>query len=61
MPIFEFSCLNCHYVFEKIIGTNAEYPECPLCGGSTDKIMSAPVSHFKGKGFYCTDYGKRRV
>ena len=61
MPLLEFSCLNCHYVFETIVGFNDEYPICPLCGGTTDKIIGAPVSHFKGKGFYSTDYGKRSV
>jgi putative FmdB family regulatory protein len=63
MPLFDFSCLSCHYVFEKICGAEQDYPACPLCGGETDKIMGAPVAHFKGKGFHCTDYNskKRRI
>lgn len=61
MPLFEFSCLNCHYIFEILIGINDEYPVCPICGGETDKIPAAPVAHFKGKGFYQTDYGRRRL
>jgi len=60
MPIFDFSCLSCHYVFERICDINQEYPRCPLCGGTTDKIMGAPAAHFKGSGFHCTDYNKKR-
>ena len=61
MPIYEFRCTTCHYMFEKLMTIYDDYPACPLCSSATEKIISSPVSHFRGKGFYCTDYGKRSI
>jgi predicted nucleic acid-binding Zn ribbon protein len=32
--------------------------ECEKCGGSLHKVMHPVAIHFKGSGFYTTDYGK---
>jgi predicted nucleic acid-binding Zn ribbon protein len=32
--------------------------ECDKCGGSLHKVMHPVAIHFKGSGFYTTDYGK---
>ena len=61
MPLYEFRCQHCHYLFEQLMTIYDDYPACPLCSGSTEKIISNPVSHFRGKGFYCNDYGKRSI
>ena len=39
---------------------NAPAPEkCPVCGKSPLEVVLHPVAvHFKGSGFYSTDYGK---
>ena len=28
------------------------------CGGELEQVISASVIKFKGRGWYCTDYGK---
>ncbi len=61
MPIYEFRCAHCDYLFEKMQSHSAEYPPCPVCGSVVDRIMSAAVPRFKGKGFHCTDYTRHGV
>lgn len=61
MPTYEFRCPNGHE-FEKfyrsISGAPTELP-CPTCGKIAARQMSAGAGlHFKGSGFYITDYGK---
>lgn len=61
MPTYEFRCPNGHE-FEKfyrsISGAPTELP-CPTCGKVAARQMSAGAGlHFKGSGFYITDYGK---
>jgi predicted nucleic acid-binding Zn ribbon protein len=33
---------------------------CVECGASCARVLTAPAVHFKGSGFYNTDYGKRK-
>ena len=34
--------------------------KCPSCGANAvEKLLSAPAVHFKGSGFYVTDYAKK--
>ncbi len=40
MPIYEFACKSCGYVFEKLQGVNDPLPVCPRCGGKTQKLIS---------------------
>ena len=41
---------------------HAPAPEnCPVCGESPVEVVLHPVAvHFKGSGFYSTDYGRGR-
>jgi predicted nucleic acid-binding Zn ribbon protein len=34
--------------------------ECVECGAPAHRVLTAPAVHFKGSGFYNTDYGKRK-
>jgi predicted nucleic acid-binding Zn ribbon protein len=34
--------------------------ECQVCGAPARRVLSAPAVHFKGSGFYSTDYGKKK-
>ncbi len=43
MPIYEFGCKKCGYVFEKTQGMNDPQPLCPKCGGETRRLIS-PVA-----------------
>ena len=59
MPIYEYRCPNGH-VFELFqrIG-DAPPPTCEICGAAPVERVLYPVAvHFKGSGFYSTDYGR---
>jgi putative FmdB family regulatory protein len=59
VPIYEYRCPNGHTfeVFQKM--TEPAPAACPTCGaGPVDKILFPVAVHFKGSGFYSTDYGR---
>jgi putative FmdB family regulatory protein len=60
VPIYEYKCENGH-VFD-VMQKMAEEPltECVECGAPAVRVLTAPAVHFKGSGFYNTDYGKRK-
>jgi putative FmdB family regulatory protein len=60
VPIYEYKCENGH-VFD-VMQKMADEPlaECIECGASCARVLTAPAVHFKGSGFYNTDYGKRK-
>lgn len=59
MPIYEYRCPNAHH-FERFQSMTAPAPEsCDVCGASPVELVLYPVAiHYKGSGFYTTDYGK---
>ena len=59
MPIYEYKCPNGH-LFEVFHGMTAPAPEaCEVCGdGPLERVLHPVAVHFKGSGFYSTDYGK---
>jgi putative FmdB family regulatory protein len=59
MPTYEYRCPNGH-VFERFQSIHAPKPEtCPICGAGPIEVVLHPVAvHFKGSGFYSTDYGR---
>lgn len=59
MPIYEYRCPNGH-VFEVFQGFSDPHPEaCEACGAKPVERVLYPVAvHFKGSGFYSTDYGR---
>ncbi|HET9673788.1 MAG TPA: zinc ribbon domain-containing protein [Gaiellaceae bacterium] len=61
MPIYEYRCPNGH-VFEVFQRMDDPPPEqCEVCGASPVQRVMLPVAvHFKGSGFYSTDYGRSR-
>ena len=59
MPLYEYRCENCNETFE----VRQKFADEPLtahekCGGKAKRLLSAPGLHFKGSGFYITDYAK---
>ena len=58
MPFYEYKCRECSHQFERLMTMDSENPRCPLCEGSSDRLIGASNVHFKGKGFHCTDYTK---
>jgi putative FmdB family regulatory protein len=60
VPIYEYRCPNGHRfeVFQRMADDPVEV--CVTCGeGPVEKILFPVAVHFKGSGFYSTDYGKR--
>jgi putative FmdB family regulatory protein len=59
MPIYEYRCPEGH-TFERFQSMTAPAPEkCDVCGASPVEVVLFPVAiHYKGSGFYSTDYGK---
>lgn len=59
MPIYEYRCPDGHTfeVFQRFADAPSE--TCEICGKSPVEKVLYPVSvHFKGSGFYSTDYGR---
>ena len=61
MPIYEYRCPNGH-VFELLQRIGDAAPEaCEVCGeGPVERVLYPVAVHFKGSGFYSTDYGRSR-
>jgi putative FmdB family regulatory protein len=59
MPIYEYKCPNGH-LLEVFHGMNEPGPErCEVCEAEPLVRVLHPVAvHYKGSGFYSTDYGK---
>ena len=60
VPIYEYRCDKGH-TFE-VMQSMSDDPlsACEVCGAPVQKVLHAPAVHFKGSGFYNTDYGKRK-
>ena len=57
MPIYEYRCENGHHfdVMQKM--TDGPVTECEVCGAPVQRVFHPVAVHFKGSGFYNTDYG----
>jgi putative FmdB family regulatory protein len=60
VPIYEYRCDACGNTFE-VMQKFSETPieTCELCGGSLRKVLHPVAIHFKGSGFYTTDYARK--
>jgi putative FmdB family regulatory protein len=59
VPTYEYKCPNGHVfeVFKRIADPPPE--KCPVCDASPVETVLYPVPvHFRGSGFYSTDYGR---
>ena len=56
MPIYEYRCLNGH-TFEVVQRMSDDPVEtCEECGAPVERVFHPVAVHFKGSGFYTTDY-----
>jgi putative FmdB family regulatory protein len=60
MPIYEYRCENGHLleVMQKI--TDDPVTTCEICAAPVQRVFHPIAVHFKGSGFYNTDYGTAR-
>src|SRR5262245_62581071 len=59
MPIYEYRCENDHHfdVMQKM--TDGPVTSCEVCGAPVERVFHPVAVHFKGSGFYTTDYAKK--
>jgi len=59
MPIYEYKCPDGHR-FE-VFQSMADDPvtTCEVCGKPVERVFHPIAVHFKGSGFYTTDYAKK--
>src|SRR5437899_3180495 len=59
MPVYEYRCENDH-TFE-VIQRMSDDPvsTCEVCGAPVERVFHPVAVHFKGSGFYSTDYGAK--
>lgn len=61
--IYEYECPNCGKIFElqRSADESSLPADCPDCGEESTRIISHGIAaHFKGTGFYTTDYRKEK-
>jgi putative FmdB family regulatory protein len=58
MPIYDYRCTNGHRfeVLQRIL--DDPLTECEVCGAPATRVLHPVAIHFKGSGFYSTDYGR---
>ncbi len=60
MPLYEYACTRCSRHFERIEKVSGPHlKKCPKCGGKVERLAAAPAIHFKGSGWYVTDYARK--
>lgn len=59
MPIYEYRCDQGH-TFE-VMQRMSEDPlqSCSTCDAPVQRVFNPVAVHFKGSGFYTTDYGRK--
>jgi putative FmdB family regulatory protein len=59
MPIYEYRCANGHQfeVFQAM--TDDPIAACQECGAPVERVFHPVAVHFKGSGFYTTDYARK--
>jgi putative FmdB family regulatory protein len=60
MPIYEYRCEQGH-TFEVVQRmTDGPISACQTCDAPVERVFHPVAVHFKGSGFYNTDYGTRK-
>jgi putative FmdB family regulatory protein len=60
MPIYEYRCERGHTFEVMQRMTDDPVSSCATCEAPVQRVFHPVAVHFKGKGFYNTDYGTRR-
>jgi putative FmdB family regulatory protein len=59
MPIYEYRCSNGHQfeVFQAM--SDDPVTTCEVCSAPVERVFRPVAVHFKGSGFYTTDYARK--
>ena len=60
MPIYEYRCKKGHTFDVMQRFSDDALDVCEVCGAPAQRVLHAPAVHFKGSGFYNTDYGTKK-
>jgi putative FmdB family regulatory protein len=60
MPIYEYRCTKGHNFDAIQRMSDDSLTKCEVCGAPVQRVLHAPAVHFKGSGFYNTDYGTKK-
>ena len=61
MPTYQYACTECGHHLEAVQSFSDEPLKVdPETGVPVERVLHPPAVHFKGKGFYNTDYGTRK-
>ncbi len=60
MPIYEYRCKKGHTFDVRQRMGDDPVSSCEVCGNPVARVFHPPSVHFKGSGFYNTDYGTRK-
>jgi putative FmdB family regulatory protein len=60
MPIYEYRCEKGHNFEVRQGFSDDPVQTCQECGASVQRVFRPVAVHFKGSGFYNTDYGTRK-
>ena len=60
MPIYEYRCEQGHTFDVMQRMSDDPVNTCQVCEAPVSRVFRPPAVHFKGSGFYNTDYGTRK-
>jgi putative FmdB family regulatory protein len=58
MPLYEYRCENGHSFEALQKFADDPISSCEICGAPAQRVLTPVAIHFKGSGFYSTDYGR---
>jgi putative FmdB family regulatory protein len=59
MPIYEYCCEDCRQIFEEWQKDFQDREKiCPVCGGTSQRLISNTSFVLKGGGWYASGYSK---
>ena len=61
MPIYEYRCERGHTFEAMQRMTEEPLSSCQVCEAPVERVFHPVAVHFKGSGFYTTDYGKKKA
>jgi putative FmdB family regulatory protein len=61
MPIYEYRCDNGHTLEVMQRMTDDALSSCTTCDAPVQRVFHPVAVHFKGSGFYATDYGRNNA
>jgi putative FmdB family regulatory protein len=59
MPIYEYRCRNGHTFEVSQRMSDDPVTACEECGAPVERVFHPVAVHFKGSGFYTTDYARK--